>query len=861
MKKIFTILAVSQMMALSVFAQKAITSSSLAKILQSSNPQLTTDDLKDIEITSQYQSEHNGITHVYFRQVVNGIPVFNSSSSVHLDKNKQPVQINCAFIKEASQKVNTTSPGIGVSSAIGIAGNHIGMNLLPVLGKASVPANNGEVSIMDISVSPEPVKAKMYYLIVNNELKLTWGVEVFDEEKNDWWNIRLDASTGEVLEQNNYVTKCTIHPGAYTHDFSSLGIESVEHVHQMNKKTSTGTYNAYARPLESPLYGGRTMISSQSKANASPFGWHDTDGVAGADWTITRGNNVWAKEDTAARNGAGYSPDGGANLVFDFPIDSNWVDSRLNLDAAITNLFVWNNVCHDIFYQYGFTEAAGNFQTNNYGKGGSGSDGVHADAQDGSGTSNANFASPADGTRGRMQMYLWPVGGTPSAPPMRINAPASLVANYTSPIANFGPKKFGSIVNNLIMMSDTLGCTTPSNAQAISGKIAIMYRGGGCSFTTKVQNAQNAGAIAAIVIQNTTSSPTAMTGSSSTITIPSVMISKTIGDQINVILKGPDSVNVTLQGIPDVKAYDSDFDNGVIVHEFGHGISNRLTGGPANSNCLSNQEQAGEGWSDFFCLALTAKATDKAEDGRGIGNWVADQELGGLGIRTFRYSRSMSVSGNTTYDDIKSLSVPHGVGSVWCAMLWDIFWDMVDKYGFDEDIYNGTGGNNKTIQLVMDGLKLQPCNPGFVDARNAILKADSINNGKANHELLWKAFARRGLGFSASQGSTSSRSDGTESYDLPSDIQPTGVAALNHLSGIKMAPNPTEGIVRIIFSEKTAAYDVKVFDISGKMVYSTTGSQATETSLNLEHLSNGLYIIRIADQNNHIFQQKLTIAH
>lgn len=861
MKKIVTLLAITQVMALSVYAQKVVNATLVTKTIQEQQPTLTSEDVKDIEITSQYTSEHNGVTHVYFQQKVNGIPIFNSSSSVHFDRNNQPVHINNAFVSDAVNKINATTPQIGVASAIGIVGNHIDMNVSSALSKASAPLKNGALTIEDPAVSSEPIKAKSYYLLVNNQLRLCWAIEVFDQEKNDWWNVRVDATNGDVLEQNNYVTKCELHPGQYDHDFSSLGHEHVNAIHQTYKKTNAGSYNVYPQPLESPLYGGRSSISSLAKTNASPYGWHDTDGVAGADWTITRGNNVWAKEDTLARNSAGYSPNGGVDLIFDYPVDSTWMDSRYNLNAAITNLFVWNNVCHDIFYQYGFTEPAGNFQSNNYGKGGQGSDGVHADAQDGSGTSNANFSSPADGSRGRMQMYLWPVGGTPTAPPMRINAPASMVANYTSPLSNFGPKKFAAITKNLVMVSDTLGCVAPTNAAAIAGKIAVMFKGGSCSNTVKVKNAQNAGAVAAIVIQNNTNSPSAMTGTDGTIVIPSFNIAKTIGDQISARLKTGDSVNVTLQGVPNTKAYDSDFDNGVIVHEYGHGVSNRLTGGPANSSCLGNSEQAGEGWSDFFCLAFTAEPTDKAEDGRGIGNWVSNQAVGGQGIRTFRYSRDMSVSGNITYDDIKTLAVPHGVGSVWCAMLWDIFWDMTDKYGFDADVYNGTGGNNKAIQLVMDGLKLQPCQPGFVDARNAILKADSINNGFANKELLWKAFARRGLGYSANQGLSTSRSDGAEAFDLPPGLAPVGLASLNLESGIQMSPNPTKGELNLSFATPLKQATIQVMDISGKLVFTADAAELSSKQIQLQHLENGMYLVRVTDGNNQLFQQKLLIAH
>ena len=81
-------------------------------------------------------------------------------------------------------------------------------------------------------------------------------------------------------------------------------------------------------------------------------------------------------------------------------------------DAAVTNLFYWCNVVHDRFYEIGFTESAGNFQNNVFGRGGVGNDAVQADAQDGSGTNNANFATPPDGSPGRMQMYVF-TGPTP----------------------------------------------------------------------------------------------------------------------------------------------------------------------------------------------------------------------------------------------------------------------------------------------------------------------------------------------------------------------------------------------------------------------------------------------------------------
>jgi hypothetical protein len=411
-------------------------------------------------------------------------------------------------------------------------------------------------------------------------------------------------------------------------------------------------------------------------------------------------------------------------------MDSTWMSSRTFLNAAITNLFYQNNVIHDIFYNYGFTETSGNYQRNNYGKGGNANDQVMAEAQDGSGTGNANFSAPADGQSGRMQMYLWPTTAV-IAPKMIVTNSTTASGSYTANLSVFGPKRFEEKSAKLVLVddgtaADSLGCNTLINAAEVAGNIALIYRGT-CNSTQKVLNAQNAGAIAVIVISNTTSA-NAMSGSNPSIVIPSVIVSSTDGAKIRNGLRNGDTVMVTIKGLPTVKAFDSDFDNGVIVHEYGHGISIRLTGGPSNSSCLNNAEQGGEGWSDFFALALTAKPSDSANTARGMGTFVFNQTINGLGIREFRYSRDMKVN-PMTYAFIRNQpTAVHYIGTVWCSMLWDMYWNLVDKYGFDEDIYNGTGGNNKAIQLVIDGLKLQPCSPGFVDARNAILKADSINN-------------------------------------------------------------------------------------------------------------------------------------
>ena len=314
-----------------------------------------------------------------------------------------------------------------------------------------------------------------------------------------------------------------------------------------------------------------------------------------------------------------------------------------------------------------------------------------------------------------------------------------------------------------------------------------MVERGTCNFTVKVKNAQNAGARTAIVINNIAGAAIAMGGSDPTITIPSVMISLADGTLFRANLPVTLTIADGTGGAPD---RDSDLDAGVIAHEYGHGISNRLTGGPQTVSCLNNAEQMGEGWSDFFGMTLTARASDDALTARGVGTYVSFQPADGAGIRPTAYSTDMSVNPSTyaSVADAVNISQPHGIGYVWNTMLWEVYWNLVDRYGFNADFYGdwSTGGNNLTIQLVMDGMKFQPCLPGFVDGRNAILTADVALTGGANQCEIWRGFAKRGLGFGASQGLSSSRADGVAAFDLPASC--TAATFGGFLSPVEGAP-------------------------------------------------------------------------
>jgi hypothetical protein len=113
--------------------------------------------------------------------------------------------------------------------------------------------------------------------------------------------------------------------------------------------------------------------------------------------------------------------------------------------------------------------------------------------------------------------------------------------------------------------------------------------------------------------------------------------------------------------------------------------------------------------------------------------------------------------------------VPHGVGAVWAQGIWEVYWKLVDHWGFSSDIYNaqGSAGNQRAMLYVNEGLKNTACSPTFLDARNGIIQAaTSLHNGEDVCRL-WEAFAAFGLGVDATTGGSSSLS-ATNGFNVPS---------------------------------------------------------------------------------------------
>jgi len=204
---------------------------------------------------------------------------------------------------------------------------------------------------------------------------------------------------------------------------------------------------------------------------------------------------------------------------------------------------------------------------------------------------------------------------------------------------------------------------------------------------------------------------------------------------------------------------DPSFDNEIIIHEYTHGVTQRLTGGQDTVDCLKGEESKGlnEGWSDFFANALQFRKNRNRYTPLELFRYVLDEEHG----RKYPITSDMDINplmySDLSYNEDEKFS-PYKACEIWSVMLHEIFWNVVEVYKNLPEFYKKeyqrityAPSNYIVMKIVVDGMKLQPCNPTFISARDSIITAVKNFNG-SNTKLLclfWKGFATRGLGLNA----------------------------------------------------------------------------------------------------------------
>jgi len=616
--------------------------------------------LDQARVAREFATPHSGMRTVVWEQQVEGIPVFEAVLISHTTRQGELVNLSSQFLPDptaaADQGVPNWSavlaaPQVSARQAVALAARNLGEEaqeetISPVEPGApgTAPANPEQRQEFKATAIAGTASARLIWLPVGRDrLDLCWDVVLAGRTRSEMYRLLIQVQTGEVL-----LRRCLT-------DYLS---DATYRVFTSDSPSPFSPAHSTPSSIQPAVVDRALLTFSALSTNASPDGWID-DGV-----NETRGNNADAHTDWNNDNQPDLPrPQGSPSRVFDFALDLAQSPTSYS-SAAVAQLFYWNNFMHDRLYELGFTEAAGNFQNNNFGRGGLGGDAVQADAQDGGGYNNANFSTPPDGFPGRMQMY-------------RFNGP------------------------------------TPDR--------------------------------------------------------------------------------------------DGDLDAEVILHEYTHGLSNRRVGGGVGISALQSAGM-GEGWSDFYPLALLSESGDDVNGVYPTGAYLT-YLLSGLtqnyyyGIRRYPYCTDMSKN-PLTFKDIDPAQasshpgVPrspiiggaanevHNMGEVWCVTLWEARANLINKHGWAE-------GHQLILQLVTDGMNLSPPNPNYLQARDAILQADLVATGGANRAELWAAFARRGMGYSATSPSSSTTGGVHEAFDVPDAllILPALLSASGPPGG-PFVPNP-----------------------------------------------------------------------
>ncbi len=610
-------------------------------------------------------TDPGGVTHVRLDQTANGLRVHGAYAKIAVSEHGEVIQV-VERLARTTGKI--AAARVRELDALKVTLAELGYNETP--GRARVQGNRTDFTATG-ELYRDPTVERVAFLAADGALHAGFLVETWSTFENQLNHTLVDGNGAIVSTE---------------------------------LRTANDSYKVF--PLD-PSKGGQITVNGPGAGNTeSPAGWLGT----GAQTTSAlRGNNVNAYLDTDANNAAdsgGTAVTGGNFLATADLAQSPSVAT--NKAVAIQNLFFMNNFIHDKLYQHGFNEANGNFQVNNFGKGGAGNDAVNAEAQDGSGTDNANFATPADGSAPRMQMYLW-TGTTPGG--LVTAAGIGRGAHGSS----FGTAlTLTGVTGALAVYADATGSASDAcevSTTSLTGKVAIVDRGT-CDFTVKVLNAQKAGAIGVVLANNMDGAPFAAGGTSKLVKIPSGMVSLADGTALKAL--AGQSAKLSKNPAP-VLQVDGDLDADIVYHEYGHGLTWRMIG--SMSGKLAGA--IGEGAADVN--AFLNNGDDR------IGEYSAGSSIG---IRRYPYSNYP-----LTYSAVTGAGV-HADGEIYAGAMWRVLQNYLAAGLTAEDVYHD----------FVNGMNFTPASPAYEDMRDGMLQSAA---GTARTCLIWKGFAASGIGLGA----------------------------------------------------------------------------------------------------------------
>jgi subtilase family serine protease len=334
---------------------------------------LDRDDLHSLELVRDYTSGSTGLRHLVFAQYFDGIPVFDAAVAIHADNSGDVVRIASSAARGQGRRPDFIT---SAAEAAAIAANNVRPD--EAFAPAMVAGPEGPSARSRFAKGPflRDLDAALTWFVMDGSVRLAWHVEVEPDGIPQLYDVLVDAETGEVLLRRNRV-RYTSGLGRVIQSNDTAALDP-RRPDQMPSSASScpPPFNYELRSLTGPFRDPATVLS-------------DTGRLEGNNTQVLRGN-------TSTPSGPGTFD--GSQWTFDYAFNS--------AESAETTLFFALNFAHDFFYDLGFDEAAGNFQTDNFGRGGAGGDPVTGVAR-AFGRNNATFLPQPEGTSPTISMFLW----------------------------------------------------------------------------------------------------------------------------------------------------------------------------------------------------------------------------------------------------------------------------------------------------------------------------------------------------------------------------------------------------------------------------------------------------------------------
>jgi subtilase family serine protease len=336
---------------------------------------LDDDDVASLTAVRDYRSASTGLRHVTFAQAIDGLPVFGGIVSLHIAADGTIVRMTSSAARGAGRSRDFA---VSAEAAAAAAAEDVspGEPFAPVrleAGSASHARFARGRFLRDVTSTLE-------WFAIDGGVRLAWHVEIEAVAHSQFYDIVIDASSGALLLRRNRV----------------LDAQGSGRVIQSNATQAIDP----RRPDEAPAgaAGCPPVINNELRDLTAPF--RDTSTVLFNTGRLS-GNNVHVYRGDPGTEGTLGTFDG-TRWTFDAPFGT--------AASAETALFFALNYAHDFFYGLGFDEASGNFQADNFGRGGAGGDAIAGVAR-AAGRNNATFEPQPEGTSPIISMFLWDGSG------------------------------------------------------------------------------------------------------------------------------------------------------------------------------------------------------------------------------------------------------------------------------------------------------------------------------------------------------------------------------------------------------------------------------------------------------------------